>query len=100
MRKKEFNELGGTAACTTRGVKATRDFKHLPVDNLSVDEPMRCFYGDSWFASVKAISNVVKTGHHAVMMIKTSHLRTPKKVVRKDYKQNDRMNKDYDGGHR
>ena len=79
MRQKEFSSLGGTAACTLRGVKATRDFKNLPVDECSVEEPIRCFYGDSWFGSVKAISNIAKAGHHAVMMIKTSHSRTPKK---------------------
>ena len=78
MRKKELGELGGIAACTIRGVKATREFKDLPVDN-SVDEPKRYFYGDSWFGSVKAISNIAETGHHDVIMIKTSHLCTPKK---------------------
>ena len=83
MRKKEFSELGGTAACTIRVVKATREFKDLPVDDLSVDEPKRCFYGNSWFGSVKAISNIAKTGHHAVMMIKTSHLHSPKKWLEK-----------------
>ena len=43
MREKEFSELGGTVACTIRGVKATRELKELPVDNLSVDEPKRFF---------------------------------------------------------
>ena len=77
MTKKEFSELEGTAECTIRGVKATpQEFKDLPVDDLSVDEPKRCFYGDIWFGSVKAISNIVKTGHQADMMIKTSHLLT------------------------
>ena len=47
--KKEFSELGGTAACTIRGVKATREFKDLPVDNFSFDEPKRCICGDCWF---------------------------------------------------
>ena len=28
MRMKEFSNLGGTAACTIRGVKATREFKN------------------------------------------------------------------------
>ena len=83
MRKKEFSELGGTAACTIRGVNATREFKDLPNDDLTLDEPKRCYYGDSWFGSVKAISNIAKTGHHAVMMIKTSHSRTPKKWLEK-----------------
>ena len=43
MRKKEFSELEGTVACTIRGVKATREFKDLPVDDLSVDDPKTCF---------------------------------------------------------
>ena len=68
MRKKEFRELGGTAACAIRGVKATREFKEIPVDNLSVDEPKRYFYGDSWFSSKKAISNIAKTGHQAAIL--------------------------------
>ena len=83
MRKKNFSELEGTAACKIRGIKATREFKDLPVDNLSVDEPKRCFYGDSWVGSVKEISNIAKTGHHTAKMIKTSHLRTPKKWLEK-----------------
>ena len=49
------------------------------MDNFSIDEPKRCYYGDSWFGSVKEISNIAKSGHHAVMMIKSSHSRTPKK---------------------
>ena len=79
MRIKEFSNLGGTAACTIRGVKATREFKNLPMDNFSIDEPKRCYYGDSWFGSVKAISNTAKFGHHTVMIIKSSHSHTPKK---------------------
>ena len=77
---KEFSVLGGTKAlCAVRGVKTTREFKDLPVDDFSVDEPKKYFYGDSLFGSVKAISNTVKSGHHAAMMIKTSHLCTSKK---------------------
>ena len=49
------------------------------MDNFSIDEPERCYYGDNWFDSFMAISNISKTGHHAVMMIKSSHSRTPKK---------------------
>ena len=76
LRKKGENKnervqyLGGTAACTVRGVKATREFKNLPVENFSIDEPKRCFYGDNWFDSVKAISDIAKTDHYGVMMIK------------------------------
>ena len=72
MRMKEFSKLGGTAVCTIRGVKATREFKNLPVDNFSIGEPKRCYYGNSWFGSVKAMSNIAKSGHHAVMMIRRS----------------------------
>ena len=79
MRKKEFTELGGTAAYTIRGVKATRSFKDLPIDDFSVDEPKRYFYGDSWFSSIKAISNIAKTGHHAVRLIMTSCSQKQKK---------------------
>ena len=43
MRKQEFSELGGTVACTIRGVKATRDFKDSRVDDFSVDEPKKYF---------------------------------------------------------
>ena len=38
MRLKEFSNLGGTAAYTIRGVKLTREFMNLPVDNFSIDE--------------------------------------------------------------
>ena len=79
MKMKEFSNLGGTAACSIRGVKATREFKNLAVDNFSIYEPKRCYYCNSWFGSVKAISNIAKTSYHAVMMIKSSHSRTPKK---------------------
>ena len=48
------------------------------MDNFSIDEPKRCYYGDSWFGSVKEISNIAKSGHHAVMMIKSSHSCTSK----------------------
>ena len=31
MKKKEFSNLGGTAACVIRGIKASQDLKHLPL---------------------------------------------------------------------
>ena len=73
IRKKDFSNLGEKAVCIVRGVKATREFKNLTVDNFSIYEPKRRFYGDSWFGSVKVISNIAKTGHHAVMIIKPAH---------------------------
>ena len=81
MKKKEVSELEETAACTIRGVNATRIFKDLPVENFSGDEPKRSFYGYRWFGSVKAISNIFKTGHHTVMVIKTYNFCTPKKYL-------------------
>ena len=79
MRMKESSNLGGTAACTIRVIKTTRRFKNIPVDNFSIDEPKRWYYGNSWFGSVKAISYNAKTGHCAVTMIKSSHSCMPKK---------------------
>ena len=42
------------------------DWKHL-------------WLGDSWFGSVKTVANIGMMGHHAVMVIKTAHSRSPKK---------------------
>ena len=52
------------------------------MDKISIDEQKRWYYGNIWFGSVKAISNIAKTGHHAVMMIKSSHSCMPKKWLR------------------
>ena len=79
MRKNEFSALGGPAACLIKGVKSTREVKDLLVVDFSVDEPKRYFCRDSWYGSVKSMANIVKTSHHAVMIIKIYHSCTPKK---------------------
>ena len=38
MKIKEFQNLGSTAACTLRGVMATKDFDPYPVPNINIDE--------------------------------------------------------------
>ena len=37
MSKKEFSNLGGTVACVIRGVKASQDLQHIPLDELTMD---------------------------------------------------------------
>ena len=79
-------ELGGTAACVVRGVEAMQD--HQYVDDLDLptndddDAPHEkkpfLFFGDSWFGSIKAVSEVRKLGHHACFNIKNGHSRCPK----------------------
>ena len=105
MKNKEFQNLGSTAACTLRGVMATKDFDSypvpalipvpVPVPNLNVEEedennspphsnpqdPKRVWCGDSWFGSVKTASNIGKGGNHAIMQVKTAHARYPKKFL-------------------
>ena len=91
MKKKEFSNLGGTAACVIRGVKASQDLKHLPfvLEEDSIDhddggyqgERPRLFFADSWFGSVKSVATIGRTGNHACMMVKTAHSRCPKKFL-------------------
>ena len=88
MATKEYQqELGATAACVLRGVKATGDSNSRPESN----ETGKLFLGDSWFGSVKAAANVALAGHHACMMVKTAHSRSPKKFL-------DETMKDFPGG--
>ena len=49
------------------------------------------FFGDSWFGSVKAASNVKVAGHHSCFLVKTGHSRSPKAFLK------DKM-KDFPGG--
>ena len=79
MRSKEYQELGTTAACTMRGVKGTEGYNIFEQQDNEQVTTKRCYFGDSWFGSVKTAANIGKAGHHAVFMIKTAHARSPKK---------------------
>ena len=93
MKTKEFQgRLGGTAACVMRGVKASEDLEHIPNFEENNEEPRsRLFFADSWFGSVKAVATLGLAGHHACMIIKTAHVRSPKFFLE------ERM-KDFPGG--
>ena len=87
MRKKEFQDLGGTAACTMRGVLSTDDYEEsLELETNEDLNKKRCYYGDSWFGSVKTAANISRAGHHAVMMVKTAFSRSPKKWLEEKMK--------------
>jgi len=93
MKKKQFQNMGSTAACVMRGVAACGStFMNLPIIETEerIHEP-RLFFGDSWFGSVKAAVEVGKTGHHACFMVKTGHTKSPKKFL-------ENKMKDYPGG--
>jgi len=51
----------------------------------------RCYFGDSWFGSVKAATAVAQAGHHACFIINTSYSRSPKAWLEEKMK-------DYPGG--
>ena len=104
MRQKQYQSLGGCAACVMRGVTATGDIPQLnaPIeesdndsilDGLDLPQPSqkKLFLGDSWFGSVKAAANIAIAGHHACFMVKTAHARSPKKFL-------DEKMKDMPGG--
>jgi hypothetical protein len=77
IRYPENRLHGATAACTLRQALATRKCGQKETDEgilLSRDT----FYGDSWFASVKAATLVKKAGHEFVGPVKTSHKNFPK----------------------
>ena len=81
------DRLGATAACVLRGVIATADCTPRPESF----EAGKLYLGDSWFGSVKSVANVAMLGHHACMLVKTAHSRSPKKFL-------DETMKDFPGG--
>ena len=104
--KKEYIRLGATAACVMRGVTDTcDDYSYIEppedpqVPSEATDEPepvaeearKRLYLADSWFGSVKTVENVMQSGHHCTMIIKTAHVRSPKKWL-------DETMKDMPGG--
>ena len=89
MKKKPYQNLGGTAACVMRGVKESCDFLNLLPNNNADTTPNhspRLYFGDSWFGLIKAAINVAKSGHHACFMIKTGYSKTPKKYLEETMK--------------
>ena len=88
MATKEYQqELGATAVCALRGVMATGD-SNSRVESI---ETGNLFLGDSWFGSVKSVANIALAGHHACMLMKTAHFRSPNKFL-------DETMKDFPGG--
>ena len=93
-------ELGGAAACVVRGVEAMQDHQyiddldldlHSNDDNAPQEKKPFLFFADSWFGSIKAVSEVCKLGHHACFNIKNGHSRVPRAFLE------DQM-KDFPGG--
>ena len=92
MKNKPYQNLGGTAACVLRAVRAFCEFLNLPSDDdTTTDHSPRLYVGDSWFGSIKAAIGVAKSGHHACFMIKNGYSKTPKKYLEETMK-------DYPGG--
>ena len=101
MQKKDYQQLGSTAACVMRAVADTSDSSEIPIgrdeEGLQDDElgtetrKPKLYLGDSWFGSAKAAANIRKAGHHAILNVKTNHSRIPKKFLE------DTM-KDFPGG--
>ena len=92
MRALEYtHDLGGTAACVTRGVTKVSHFAHHGQREIEAVDTPYLFFGDSWFGSVKAASNVKVAGHHSCFLVKTGHSRSPKAFLE------DKM-KDFPGG--
>ena len=101
MSKKEYQQLGSTAACVMRAVSDTGDSSEIPIwdegneDNEDIEDieanKPKLYLGDSWFGSSKAAANIAKAGHHAILNVKTNHSRIPKKYLE------DTM-KDFPGG--
>ena len=74
MREKEHQDMGTTAASTILGVEGTMCYSISDQEDNNEDIPTkRCYFGNSWFA------NIGKAEHHAVFMVKTAHVRSPKK---------------------
>ena len=95
MMKKQYQELGSTAACVMRGVVASGDFVSLVEhdsqntensDNVGDETLLKLSLGDSWFGSVNACAAISKAGHHGVFIVKTSHSRTPKNFLRRTWR--------------
>ena len=80
-------ELGGTAACVVRGVELMQDHQYIDEldldlhsndDNAPQEKKPFLLFADSWFDSIKAVSEVCKLGHHPCFNIKNGHSRVPR----------------------
>jgi hypothetical protein len=90
IRYPENRVHGATAACTLRQVLATMKCGQKETDE-GVSVSRDTFYGDSWFASVKAATLVKQAGHEFVGPVKTSHKNFPKVQL-------EELMKDWPGG--
>ena len=77
IRYPENRLHGATAACTLRQVLNTMKCGQKETDE-GIAVSRDTFYGDSWFASVKAATLVKQAGHEFVGPVKTSHKNFPK----------------------
>lgn len=94
MRKKEFQEFGGTTACTLRAVKDCKEYDFVPIEIEEEDDTVersRVFLGDSWFGSIKCAANIKLMGEDCILQIKTNHSRSCKGWL-------EHTMKDYPGG--
>lgn len=76
MEKKDYQELGSTAACMMRGVSGCGNYMSLVHHILEEDvsdtrASKRIFLSDSWFGSVNSCDSISKSGHHGCFIVKT-----------------------------
>lgn len=71
------SEHGGTAACSLRLVKGSKNSGQINVNEFK----RNIFLGDSWFASTKTAQLIYKEGHEFIGIIKTAHAGYPKSEI-------------------
>ena len=55
-------------------------------DDVPEEEKPFLFFGDSWFGSIKVVSEVRRLGHHACLNINNGHSRCPKAFLEETMK--------------
>jgi len=79
MSTKEHQRLGSTADCMIRGVQVSEKLTRFPTVHDEGQEVIkRLYFGNSWFKSVKATTEVAQAGHHNCFILKTGHSRSSK----------------------
>ena len=76
---------GVTDTCDDYSYIEPPEDPQVPTEATDEPEPVaeearkRLYLADSWFGSVKTAENVIQSRHHCTMIIKTAHVRPPKK---------------------
>ena len=81
MSTKDYQSLGSTAARMIRGVQFTANLISIVHedrhDTDHTHDRQILYFGDSWFGSIKSVSEVALAGNHTCMLIKTAHSKSP-----------------------